>query len=89
MSGDIKGQLYLRGDEGYEEARVGRIFNARKPDRYPAAILEVADVDDVVAGVRLAASNGWQVSVRSGGHSWAAWFIDPSRNVLAVVQPKG
>jgi catechol 2,3-dioxygenase-like lactoylglutathione lyase family enzyme len=23
------------------------------------------------------------------GHSWAAWFIDPSRNVLSVVQPKG
>ncbi len=23
------------------------------------------------------------------GHSWAAWFINPSRNVLAVVQPKG
>ena len=22
------------------------------------------------------------------GHSWAAWFIDPSDNVLAVVQPK-
>ena len=22
------------------------------------------------------------------GHSWAAWFIDPSRNVLGVVQPK-
>ena len=23
------------------------------------------------------------------GHSWAAWFIDPSGNVLSVVQPKG
>jgi catechol 2,3-dioxygenase-like lactoylglutathione lyase family enzyme len=23
------------------------------------------------------------------GHSWAAWFVDPSRNVLAVVQTKG
>ena len=23
------------------------------------------------------------------GHSWAAWFIDPHRNVLSVVQPKG
>lgn len=23
------------------------------------------------------------------GHSWAAWFVDPSSNVLAVVQPKG
>jgi catechol 2,3-dioxygenase-like lactoylglutathione lyase family enzyme len=22
------------------------------------------------------------------GHSWAAWFVDPSRNVLSVVQPK-
>ena len=22
------------------------------------------------------------------GHHWAAWFIDPSRNVLAVVQAK-
>ena len=22
-------------------------------------------------------------------HSWAAWFIDPSGNALAVVQPKG
>jgi catechol 2,3-dioxygenase-like lactoylglutathione lyase family enzyme len=23
------------------------------------------------------------------GHSWAAWFVDPSHNVLAVVQAKG
>ena len=22
------------------------------------------------------------------GHSWAAWFVDPSGNALAVVQPK-
>jgi catechol 2,3-dioxygenase-like lactoylglutathione lyase family enzyme len=23
------------------------------------------------------------------GHSWAAWFIDPFDNVLAIVEPKG
>ena len=23
------------------------------------------------------------------GHSWAAWFIDPSGNVLSVIEPKG
>ena len=23
------------------------------------------------------------------GHSWAAWFVDPSQNVLALVEPKG
>ncbi|HEX6140148.1 MAG TPA: VOC family protein [Candidatus Limnocylindria bacterium] len=22
------------------------------------------------------------------GHSWAAWFVDPSGNVLSVIQPK-
>ena len=22
------------------------------------------------------------------GHSWAAWFIDPSGNVLSVIEPK-
>jgi catechol 2,3-dioxygenase-like lactoylglutathione lyase family enzyme len=23
------------------------------------------------------------------GHSWVAWFVDPGRNVLSVLQPKG
>src|ERR1700712_5999208 len=69
------GRLVLRGEEGDEEARVGRVFNARRPDRFPAAVLEAAVADDVVAGVRLAAENGWKVSVRSGGHSWAAWSL--------------
>jgi predicted enzyme related to lactoylglutathione lyase len=23
------------------------------------------------------------------GHSWAAWIVDPCRNVIGVVQPKG
>jgi len=75
MSASVRGRLLLRGDEGYEQARVGRIFNARRPDRHPAAILEAADEQDVVAGVRLAAERGWKVSVRSGGHSWAAWSL--------------
>ncbi len=72
---DVSGRLHMRGDDTYEEARIGRIFNARKPDRYPAAVLEVADEQDVVAGVQLAAERGWKVSVRSGGHSWAAWSV--------------
>ena len=69
------GRLLLRGDPGYEQARVGRIFNARRPARFPAAVLLARDDDDVVQGVRLAAERGWTVSVRSGGHSWAAWSL--------------
>ncbi len=69
------GVLHYCGDIGYESARVDPVFNGRKPDRYPVAILEAASDADVVTGVRLARDNGWKVSVRAGGHSWAAWSV--------------
>jgi len=71
----VDGRLVWRGEPGYEEARVGRLFNARRPDRFPVAVLEAASEDDVVAGVRLARERGLRVSVRAGGHSWAAWSL--------------
>ena len=75
MRTPLTGRLLLRGEPGYEEARTGRIFNARRPGRFPAAVLLAADESDVINGVRLAAERGWPVSVRSGGHSWAAWSL--------------
>jgi FAD/FMN-containing dehydrogenase len=71
----LAGRLFLRGDPGYEEARTGRIFNARRPDRFPAAVLLAERDEEVIEGVRLAAERGWPVSVRAGGHSWAAWSL--------------
>ena len=71
----MTGELIWRGEPGYEEARVGRVFNARRPDRFPAAVLLARDEDDVVAGVRLARDRGLKISVRAGGHSWAAWGL--------------
>jgi hypothetical protein len=47
------GRLLMRGEAGYEQARTGRIFNARRPGRFPAAILAAAGEDDVIDGVRL------------------------------------
>jgi FAD/FMN-containing dehydrogenase len=60
---------------GFREAAVGRIFNARKPSGTPAAVLLAESAEDVAEGVRLARRNGWPVSVRSGGHSWAGWSV--------------
>ena len=65
----LAGRLLLRGEPGYEQARVGRVFNARRPDRFPAAVLLAADEDDVIAGVRLAAERGWTFFVNSAAHS--------------------
>nr|BFE70590.1 hypothetical protein GCM10020092_038910 [Actinoplanes digitatis] len=71
----MNGPLIRRGEPGYEQARVGRVFNARRPDRYPAAVLLAEDAADVAAGVRLARAENRTVSVRSGGHSWAGWSL--------------
>ena len=75
MSRCLSDRLLLRGEKGYEEARIGRIFNARLPDRYPAAVLLAETEEDVVDGVRLARQRNWTVSIRSGGHSWAVWSL--------------
>jgi FAD/FMN-containing dehydrogenase len=73
--GELDGQLVLRDDDGFEPARVDRVFNRRLPDRQPAAVLKAATERDVILGVRLARERGWQVAVRSGGHSWAQWSV--------------
>jgi FAD/FMN-containing dehydrogenase len=68
----FRGRLLRRDDDGFEEARLAAMWNGRKTTRTPAAILLAADEHDVCAGMRLAAREGWRVSVRSGGHSWTA-----------------
>jgi FAD/FMN-containing dehydrogenase len=79
-------RLILPAHDGYEQARVGRIFNARRPQRYPAAILFAETDADIVAGVRLARQRGWQVAVRSGGHSWAGWSVRDETLLLDLGQ---
>jgi len=69
------GRLILPSDSEWEQARVGRVFNGRRPDRQPDAVLLAASVDDVQRGVRLANERGWTVAIRSGGHAWAAWSV--------------
>lgn len=71
----MSGTYVMPGDPGWDEARVGRMFNGRRPDRQPDAVLIAESVEDVVAGVRRACDEGWSVAVRSGGHAWAGWSV--------------
>ncbi|MFM1950401.1 MAG: hypothetical protein RL418_88, partial [Actinomycetota bacterium] len=50
---EFEGQFFTRGDDGFEEAAVGRIFNGRRPAaevRRPTAVLYAESVEDVQRG---------------------------------------
>ncbi len=64
------GRLLRRGEPGYEAARLDAVWNARKPDRFPAAILLAESAAEVAAGVRFARAEGLRIGIRSGGHSF-------------------
>lgn len=64
----LTGQVIRPGDVAYDEAR--QVHNARY-ERYPAAIVRVADARDVAAAVQFARANRFGIAVRSGGHSLA------------------
>src|SRR4051794_8513208 len=64
--------ILRRGDDRYEQARQAAIWNGKKPDRFPDAIVVARDEADVVAAVRLANAEGWTIGIRSGGHAWSA-----------------
>jgi len=66
----VESRLLLRGSDAYEEARRTAVWQERKPDRHPDAILAAESEGDVVEAVRYARRRGWTVKARSGGHSW-------------------
>lgn len=67
--------IVWKGSSAYEEARVGRIFNHRRPHRYPIAIVEASTEQEILDAVNSAIQKNCRISVRSGGHSWAAWSV--------------
>jgi FAD/FMN-containing dehydrogenase len=66
----ISDKIHWRGDDGYEPARLGAVWNELKPDRYPAGIVMAQTEQDVVDAVRLARERGLRVKAKSGGHGW-------------------
>ncbi|KAI1880603.1 hypothetical protein JX265_000843 [Neoarthrinium moseri] len=62
--------------ETYYEAVWGRVFNVRRDTkRQPRAVVRVSKASHIKAAVDLANKENCRVSVRSGGHSWAAWSV--------------
>jgi FAD/FMN-containing dehydrogenase len=66
LQANIHGRVVMPGDGEYDEAR--SVFNAMI-DKRPAAVIRVADVSDVIEGVKLARERGLDLAIRGGGHS--------------------
>jgi FAD/FMN-containing dehydrogenase len=62
----LKGQLLLRGDGGYDEARL--LLNPSF-DKYPALVVRPTDVADVQKAVSFAREHNLLLAVKCGGHS--------------------
>jgi FAD/FMN-containing dehydrogenase len=62
----LTGRVIEPGDADYDAARKVMMGDI---DRHPAAIVRVANVDDVRAVIALARATGVELAVRNGGHS--------------------
>src|SRR5580698_3434625 len=68
LAADLRGELIVPGDPGYDEARA--VYNGMI-DKHPAAIARCRDVADVISCVQFAREHGIDLAVRGGGHSAA------------------
>ena len=82
--GSLAARHFLRGADGYEEARRAAVWNGLVPERFPDVIAEADNTDDIAAAIRYAAQNGHRVGVRSGGHSWAGSHLRDGGLLLDV-----
>ncbi|MFZ7089325.1 FAD-binding oxidoreductase [Curtobacterium sp. RRHDQ10] len=71
LAAATRGALLRPAASGWDAARVLR--NPRFDDADPRGILQVADTDDVVAGLAFARNTDTPVALRSGGHSYTGW----------------
>ncbi len=81
LRAELKGQVIAPDDAAYDAARtvfVGGI------DRRPAAIVRVADAEDVSRVVALARATGLELAIRSGGHSGAGHSVTEGGIVLSL-----
>jgi FAD/FMN-containing dehydrogenase len=81
----FNGRVIAPEDDSYDQART--IFYAGH-DRRPAAIVQVADADDVSRVVSLARDSGLELAIRSGGHSAAGYGVTEGGIVLDLSELK-
>lgn len=70
LANKIAGDVITRDHESYAERRRNLIWQLRKTDRRPDAIVQATSLEDVISTVKFAAQNSMKTGIRTGGHSW-------------------
>jgi len=82
----VRGAVLLPGDPGYDEARA--VWNARF-DRRPDVIVQCRQAGDVQAAVNAAREQGLRLSVKGGGHAYAANTVGDGGLLIDLSSMKG
>ena len=77
----VRGRVIAPDDADYDAARTVMYAG---PDRRPAAIVRVADADDVARVIAIARETGLELAVRSGGHSASGQSVSDGGIVIDV-----
>ncbi|WP_198347214.1 FAD-binding oxidoreductase [Nocardia terrae] len=83
----IRGRVVRVGDVDYGSAK--QVFNTRFDNETPAAVVQVANTDDVVAALAFAAKYHLPVAARAGGHSYAGVSTATDALIIDVRQLTG
>ncbi|MBC7736082.1 MAG: FAD-binding oxidoreductase [Candidatus Saccharibacteria bacterium] len=86
LAATTAGAVLLPGGAAYDSARA--VWNAMI-SRHPAAILQCTSREDIVAGVRFAATHGLAVSIKGGGHNVAGHAVGDGALMLNLTQMRG
>jgi FAD/FMN-containing dehydrogenase len=85
LRSELDGGVVTAEDGGYEAAR--KVFYG-SVDRRPAAVVTPADADGVARVVGLARDHGFELAIRSGGHSLAGHSVSEGGLVLDLARLK-
>lgn len=72
LTGQVRGEILLAGDSGYDEAR--SVWNGMI-DKHPGAIVRCTGVADVIATVNFARDQKIPLAIKAGGHNVAGKAI--------------
>ncbi|MEM0975898.1 MAG: FAD-binding oxidoreductase [Pseudomonadota bacterium] len=80
------GRIWEQGEPGFDKAVLATSFNGRDPGRRPQLFVDANTVEDVKYALQQARDRGLNLSICSGGHSWAQNHLRDDSVLLSMAR---